>query len=370
MLGTDVVTCVLDDERWLERLVELHASPRAAECVRSLGIRGAQVRTDGWYGTLELSGDADERVLVQRRAVLGGYGTLGAITLIAASTQAAIESAMRIGQALWRTWRREVARVRGSDGETLEVQHVDWEEVFLPEVTVAEVRDSIRQFAVARELYDRMHLPYRRGLLFYGPPGNGKTMLCRAIVSMLSWPVVYVSPQSRAHTVDDLGAAFSEARELAPCVLWFDDIDSMFEGDATLTGFLNRLDGATAAEGLLVLATTNRPEVLDPAIVARPSRFDRIFEIGLPSASERERFLVRRFGDRLTPGVRQELVRLTTGMSMSFVQELYVGAALRALARGDVPGEQDALETHAGLIRHVRTAQRGFESSTPTGFVR
>ena len=117
-----------------------------------------------------------------------------------------------------------------------------------------------------------------------------------------------------------------------------------------------------------MLATPNLPEAWYPAIVARPSRFDRSFEISL--SRERERYLAGKFGAQLDANAREEIVRLTSGMSMAFLQEIFVGAALRAMDRGSPPNAEDAREVRAGLVRHARAADRSSTTDAKAGFSR
>lgn len=119
-----------------------------------------------------------------------------------------------------------------------------------------------------------------------------------------------------------------------------------------------------------MLATPNLPEAWYPAIVARPSRFDRRFEISLSRERERERYLAGKFGAQLDANAREEIVRLTSGMSMAFLQEIFVGAALRAMDRGSPPNAEDAREVRAGLVRHARAADRSSTTDAKAGFSR
>ena len=326
----------------------------------TLSEPGDRIDRGDWYGLLELWPGTNERVLIRRVPFLEAFRQPVGVTYVAALNREGLARAALYGRNLWRDWRRNNARVADATGEAFGITPTDWAQVFLPELQLDEIRRNVLHFAAARELYARTVLPYRRGLLFYGPPGNGKTMICRAIVTALGWPVVYVSPHSRKDAADEMLMAFEDAKTLAPCVMWFDDIDSAFDSDATVSSLLNRLDGATTIEGLLVIATTNQPDRLDPAIVARPSRFDRLFEIGPPASIERDRFFAARFGDNLNASAREELVQRTSGMSMAFIQEVFVGAALRALDRGEPPSEADALDVHESpsTATHARRRSR------------
>lgn len=368
VFGPNVEVVTLRDAGWLGGLAWLAQREGARTWVPQLEIENDKSSPNGWRGLLELWPETSHHVLVRREEFLGIFSDLSAHTMIAARTRADIDRAIDHGRTLWRDWRRTTARIHDARGRTLRVAPTSWDQLYLPSALLDDVRASVLHFAGARDTYQELALPFRRGLLFYGPPGNGKTMLCRAIITALQWPVVYVSPHTQSETGSEIQSAFAEAEELAPCVLWFDDIDSIFETDATTSSFLNRLDGASSSEGLFVLATTNQPEKLDPAIVSRPSRFDRVFEVPPPAARERDRYLAQRPGARIEAAVREELVRRTAGMSMAFVQEVVVGATLRSVQRGEPPNATDYLEVLGALSRHLRAADRGFETSQPTGF--
>lgn len=364
------VITTLQEDYWLQRVASLLQPGGAATWSSELNPDGGLIDSTNWQGQLDVTLDGGLRLLVRRCGFVGSYGNMVHATLAAASSRTALERAIELAHSSWREWRRNVCKVQTARGRDVEIIPTSWDQVCLAPDVLDDIRSNINHFANARALYAELGLPYRRGLLFYGPPGNGKTLLCRAIVTSLGWPTIYVSPHSKERMADEVGNSFKEARDLAPSVLWFDDVDSLFDTDASMSSFLNQLDGASASEGVLVLATTNRPEELDPALAARPSRFDRIFEIGLPAASERRRLLATRFGSSLSEQAQESLVELTAGMSMAFVQELFVGAALRASVRGERPNEADALAVQAALAKHVRASDRGFAADAMTGFGR
>ena len=147
-----------------------------------------------------------------------------------------------------------------------------WSSLCLPSKLLHDIRSTVEAFAGARPLYQRMGLAYRRGLLFHGPPGNGKTLVCAAITTALQWPTIYVTADDRVDVGRELGSAFKQAADLAPVILCLEDIDALLDSSASLSAFLNRLDGCQAHEGLLVLATTNHPEKLDEALTSRPKQ--------------------------------------------------------------------------------------------------
>jgi len=149
-----------------------------------------------------------------------------------------------------------------------------------------------------------------RGLLLVGPPGCGKTLLARAVATSAGVPLLYCSGSDFVEMFVGRGAArvrktFARAAKLAPCIIFIDEIDALGksrslssslrggsndEAEQTLNQLLACMDGLSSIKGVIVLAATNRKEVLDPALV-RPGRFDRIVDVDLPDANGRERIL-------------------------------------------------------------------------------
>ena len=154
-----------------------------------------------------------------------------------------------------------------------------------------------------------LYLYPQSGLLMVGPPGTGKTMLARAVATCAGVPLLYCSGSDFVEMYVGRGAArvrktFARAAKLAPCIIFIDEIDALGksrsangfriqsndEAEQTLNQLLSCMDGLSSSKGVIVLAATNRREVLDPALV-RPGRFDRIIEVELPDAEGRERIL-------------------------------------------------------------------------------
>lgn len=206
-----------------------------------------------------------------------------------------------------------------------------------------EIVEDISSFFARKRIYEKYGVPHKRGLLFYGPPGNGKTHLLKGLVRVSGVPCIYVrSIQSRNGQGHELiGRVFEKARATAPCVLVFEDLETIVT-DQNRSYFLNELDGFQSNSGILTLATTNFPERIDPAIVDRPSRFDRKYCLDLPGADERARFLAR-FSDGLSadmqidPSDIREVADRTGGFSFAYLKELTI-SSLMVWVDDPVPG--------------------------------
>ncbi len=192
-----------------------------------------------------------------------------------------------------------------------------------------------------------------RGVLMVGPPGTGKTLLARAVAGEASVPFFSVTGSSFVEMFVGVGAArvrdlFQEARKAAPAIIFVDEIDAIGqrragsgavvandEREQTLNQLLSEMDGFDTSVGIVVLGATNRPEVLDPALL-RPGRFDRQVIIPLPTLDERAAILVVHCRDkRLGPDVDLMVVaRGTPGFSGADLANLANEAAIFAVRAG------------------------------------
>ena len=204
-----------------------------------------------------------------------------------------------------------------------------------------EIREDVEQFFQSRELYEEHDIPWKRGLLFVGPAGNGKTHTLKALINTIGYPCLYVKSFRAPHTgmADEanIRQVFERARRNAPCVLVLEDLDSLITSQ-NRSFFLNELDGFAANIGIVTLATTNHPERLDPAILERPSRFDRKYPFGLPETTERKAYIAL-WNEALKPALRlteddiNKLSDLTDTFSFAYLKELFVSSKMRWIAK-------------------------------------
>jgi cell division protease FtsH len=191
-----------------------------------------------------------------------------------------------------------------------------------------------------------------KGILLVGPPGTGKTLFARAIAGEAAVPFITVTGSEFMEMFVGVGAArvrdlFKTARQQKPCIIFIDEIDAIGrkrgtglggghdEREQTLNQILSEMDGFDAMEGIIILAATNRPDILDPALL-RAGRFDRQVVIPLPTVEERRAILnVHGRGKRMAPDVDLDTVaRATPGMSGAELENLVNEAALGAVRRG------------------------------------
>ncbi len=215
------------------------------------------------------------------------------------------------------------------------VKSTTFENLILPASMKKEIQDDFHSFFNAREEYERYGVPWKRGVLFHGAPGNGKTHTLKALINWLEQPCIYVKSFTAQYSTDhaQIREVFERARKTTPCLLVLEDLDSLIN-DKNRSFFLNEMDGFAANTGIVVLATTNHPERLDPAILERPSRFDRKYLFGLPTPEERRDYLTM-WNDKSAAELRisdegiESVVAFTDGFSFAYLKELWLSSMMR-----------------------------------------
>ena len=190
-----------------------------------------------------------------------------------------------------------------------------------------------------------------KGVLLVGPPGTGKTLLAKAVAGEANVPFYYISGSDFVELFVGVGASrvrdmFKQAKQTAPCLIFIDEIDAVGrqrgtglggghdEREQTLNQLLTEMDGFGANEGIIIIAATNRPDVLDPALL-RPGRFDRQVTVSLPDVREREAILkVHAKNKILGKDVNLKfLAKRTSGFSGADLENLLNEAALLAVRK-------------------------------------
>ena len=227
---------------------------------------------------------------------------------------------------------------------------------------LSEIVDMLRH----PDKYRRIGALMPKGVLLAGPPGTGKTLLARAVAGEAGVPFFYASASEFIEMIVGVGASrvrdlFEQARKVAPSIIFIDEIDTIGrargvgafggvdEREQTLNQILTEMDGFTGSEGVIVIAATNRPDVLDPALL-RPGRFDRRIFVNPPDAQGRRAILaIHTRGVRLAPSVDLDhIAAITPGATGADLRNLVNEAALLAARRGhdavELSDFTDALE--------------------------
>jgi cell division protease FtsH len=218
------------------------------------------------------------------------------------------------------------------------------DDVVLPPETLRRVERHTLDVEEHREALRAAGQHLKRGLLLFGPPGTGKTHTTRYLVQQLHGATVLMLSGQSLHAV---GVITQLARDLQPAVLVLEDVDLVAEDrgygpgpSPVLFTLLDAMDGAAADADLLFLLTTNRADLLEPALAARPGRVDVAVEIPLPDDDGRRRLLevyTRGLELALDEAELAALVQRTEGVTASFVKELVRRSVLESLTRGRPP---------------------------------
>jgi cell division protease FtsH len=236
---------------------------------------------------------------------------------------------------------------------------------------------EIVQFLADPERFRRIGGKIPKGVLLVGPPGTGKTLLARAVAGEAKVPFYQLTGSDFVEMFVGVGAArvrdlFTEAQTKAPAIIFIDELDAIGkargvgimagghdEREQTLNQLLAEMDGFDARKGLIVMAATNRPEILDPALL-RPGRFDRQVLVDRPDVRGREAILrVHARGVKIAPEVDlKKIAQLTPGMAGADLANLVNEAALLAVRRGK------DLVTMAELNEAIERVMAGLEKKS------
>jgi cell division protease FtsH len=262
------------------------------------------------------------------------------------------------------------------EGET----KVTFEDVAGVEEAEQELQEVI-EFLKTPQKFQTLGGKIPKGILLVGPPGTGKTLLARAVAGEAKVPFLSLSGSAFVEMFVGVGAArvrdlFAQAEKLAPCIIFIDEIDALGkargispvsgvdEREQTLTQLLSEMDGFDTKKGVIIMAATNRPEILDPALL-RPGRFDRHVLVDRPDLKgRREIFEVHTKKVKLAPSVNlQVLASMTPGMVGADIANIVNEAALLAARKNKVAIEmadfEEAIERSiAGLEKKSRVINK------------
>ncbi|KYC35937.1 ATPase [Scytonema hofmannii PCC 7110] len=247
------------------------------------------------------------------------------------------------------------------------IQNATFENLILSGTLKQEIQEDLASFFASQDTYEACGVPWKRGILFIGSPGNGKTHAVKALINKMQQPCLYVKSlksqyDNSHHSIRDV---FQRARQTAPCILVLEDLDSLVEAE-NRSFFLNELDGFAANTGIVILATTNYPDRIDSAILERPSRFDRKYYFELPALTERTAYLSLwndKFKEamRLSETVITQIAEMTDGFSFAYLKELVLSSMMHWMGAMETGGMDKSMILQVAVLRKQMSSNNSEE---------
>ena len=261
----------------------------------------------------------------------------------------------------------------------IEIPNVHWDDIGGLENIKEELREAVEWPLKYPKAFQRLGIEPPRGILLYGPPGTGKTLLAKAVANESRANFIGIrGPEVLSKWVGEsekrVREIFRKARQAAPTVIFIDEIDAIApargaEGsrvtDRLINQLLTEMDGIERNSGVIVIAATNRPDILDPALL-RPGRFDRLIHV--PAPDEKVRLEILKVHTRRVPLAEdvdlKELAKKTEGYSGADLEALVREAALTAMRRimAELPAQAVEEESEEFLER-LKVSRRDFEAA-------
>jgi len=268
--------------------------------------------------------------------------------------------------------KRAILRVIGGNAVTIPL--LKWDDLILEESVVKLVKNDFLRFLGREEWFRRHSLGFRRGYLLHGPPGNGKSSIIRAMLSTEGVTGFTMNPYDRSKIDEDrLAMLFSEAAESTPAVVILEDLDRCYpleesqdsQKNIPLQQLLNHLDGVGSQDGIIVVATANSAKMLDPAILRRPGRFDRVVAFPNPTSESRKRF-IEQIHPPLASKNLEAVLQQTKGFSFAQMREVFILACQDAIE--DDREVQPEMLVHAAVQLAASMTQTDKRWNAAVGF--
>lgn len=320
-----------------------------------------ELKSEAWIGSIEVEWEGS--AIHFYSPFMEPYLALDPLILMATKSNAALRSLLcglkQYGLMWERNGNREILVV---NGENILVLAYSWDDLVLPAQMARDIRLNVDGFFSGSERYASLGIPHRRGFLFAGPPGCGKTLTLKTLAS--NTLAKFISVLGTADVEDGmLRFALDLAEKYTPAVVLLEDLDRIVDAKGVSTShFLNLLDGLKVLNGVLVIATCNESDKLDPALLHRPSRFDRVWRFELPKYEQRLALLRKRGSDFFSESALETAARRSEGFSMAYVQEIIVSALLECAHDDQLPNDDHLFKSLDTLRAQRKSASKQTEA--------
>jgi transitional endoplasmic reticulum ATPase len=322
------------------RLNILKIHTRTMPLTKTVNLEALAGKTHGFVGA-DLSSLAKEAAMQVLRKVLPDMNLHDTKAIPQEILDKMVIDALDFEEAL------KVVRPSAMREVLVETPTVGWSDIGGLEKTKQEVREAVELPITHPDSFKRLGIRPPRGVLLYGPPGTGKTLLAKAVAKESQANFIQVKGPSLlsmwvGKSEEGVRKVFERARQVAPCVIFFDEVDALASRrgiesgtkvtERVLNQLLAEMDGLEGLKDVTIIAATNRPDMLDPALL-RPGRFDRIILVDVPDALSRTQiFGVHLKNTPLAPDVSvDDLVKQTEGFVGADIEGLVREAAMHAL---------------------------------------
>lgn len=220
-------------------------------------------------------------------------------------------------------------------------KNLTWKELNLSSTLKSDIKKSIDVFLDSKDFYNKNNLPWKKGILLSGPEGVGKTKIIKTIISNYDFKPVTIASSINE---DLIVSAFEYAETNGPSLLYFQNLDFLFDAGISTSLFLNLMDKISTENGLLVIVTANNLERLPNSIKERSFRFDKKYEIPLPNQRMIGEYLKKLFSNIISKQKCMELAKYAekNQFSYSSIKEIYTSSFFQAMANNrKTPSSKD-----------------------------
>jgi len=322
-----------------------------------------KTEADGWVGVIKVSGPDGKEFLLF--SFLSTRGEVANIYLASTSDKFLLE---RFSHELLDHFTVENGvHVHVIGGNDFNIMLRQEDKMLFPDGFYEDILSNVSSFFENKETFKKLNIRTQRGLLFVGPPGNGKTMMVASLIreSHRRYKTSVFSLQITNYTdAAALDLLFRTALSSAPAIIIMEDLESITkESNISRASLLGCLDGLEQKESTLILATSNNPKDIDPALAHRPSRFDRVWHFKPPDIALRRKYLQWAF-ENISDDLIADIASQTESWSFAYLNELRVTVAILAIqsGRGETSSE-DLRMAHELLAKQFKSGRKNHDTS-------